>query len=482
MARIASREVIASFDAYLRRTATLPEPIIRARIKDLQAGRLRAPDSSSPAFRRTPVVPELVATGATMREETARGHGAASADERAARMRERHPIVRAPIAFPEHAQHAAEVPADDARARLAAFTQYVAERVEAGEVPWVDVPDLHRMNSLHDDRGNVFLGQNVRRLALDRRSGKALMRLLLAAEAASDNLRVGVYTTKRGLYYQHQARLADGEAGQVESDRAIAALATLLGVRRRSLGFVEARRGLMFGWLVLRDGEQILDVSKLGPRGIGVPRFTDDVEIAPTQTSFSSSRSTPSPFVLRRSAGGRPPAASSCAQRDSHRSRRASSWARWSTPSASRPCSASTGILAAFKSPSRLRTGPSRRRSRRPGSPATTCGGPGSIRPRSSAPATPTPGFRSTTTSVRPSAGCLPIRRTRTSTAACAKNSPSSSTWEPRSNWTRFSTTGASLTTTSRRRSSTPSWSSSEGRLQRAPTHRSSRGLRYSGL
>ncbi len=286
MARIASREVIASFDAYLRRTATLPEPIIRARIKDLQAGRLRAPDSSSPAFRPAPVVPGPVATGATMREETARGHGAASADERAARMRERHPIVRAPIAFPEHAQHAAEVPADDARARLAAFTQYVAERVEAGEVPWVDVPDLHRMNSLHDDRGNVFLGQNVRRLALDRRSGKALMRLLLAAEAASDNLRVGVYTTKRGLYYQHQARLADGEAGQVESDRAIAALATLLGVRRRSLGFIEARKGLMFGRLVLRDGEQILDLSKLGPRGVAVPRFTDDIEIVGSDADF----------------------------------------------------------------------------------------------------------------------------------------------------------------------------------------------------
>ncbi len=286
MARTATREVIASFDAYLRRTAALPEPIIRARIKGLQAGRLRAPDSSSPAFRRAPVVPGPVATGATMREETARGHGAASADERAARMRERHPIVRAPVAFPEHAQHAAEVAADDARARLAAFRQCIAEQVEAGEVPWVDVPDLHRINSLHDDRGNVFLGQNVRRLALDRRSGKAFMRLLLAAEVASANLRDGVYSTKRGLYYQHQARLADGDAGQVESDRAIASLANLLGVRRRSLGFVEAKRGLMFGHLVLRDGEQVLDLAKLGPRGLAVPRFTDDIELVDSDADF----------------------------------------------------------------------------------------------------------------------------------------------------------------------------------------------------
>ena len=201
-------------------------------------------------------------------------------------MRARHPIVRAPIPFPEHAQRAAEVPVDDARARLAAFKQYIAERVEAGEVPWVDVPDLHRANSLHDDRGNVFLGHNVRRLALDRRSGKAFVRLLLAAEAASDNLRDGVYTTKRGLYYQHQARLADADAGQVESDRAIASLANLLGVRRRSLGFVEAKRGLMFGHLVLRDGEQVLDLAKLGPRGLGVPRFTDDVEIVGSDADF----------------------------------------------------------------------------------------------------------------------------------------------------------------------------------------------------
>ncbi|MBK6690994.1 MAG: hypothetical protein IPG50_02105 [Myxococcales bacterium] len=316
MARTATREVIASFDAYLRRTAALPEPIIRARIKGLQAGRLRAPDSSSPAFRRAPVVPGPVATGATMREETARGHGAASDDERAARMRERHPIVRAPVAFPEHAQHAAEVAADDARARLAAFRQCIAEQVEAGEVPWVDVPDLHRINSLHDDRGNVFLGQNVRRLALDRRSGKAFMRLLLAAEVASANLRDGVYSTKRGLYYQHQARLADGDAGQVESDRAIASLANLLGVRRRSLGFVEAKRGLMFGHLVLRDGEQVLDLAKLGPRGSrSRDSRTTSNSSTPTRTSFSWSRSTPSPLGLRRLAGGRPPAASSYVQR-----------------------------------------------------------------------------------------------------------------------------------------------------------------------
>jgi DNA topoisomerase VI subunit A len=272
-------------------------------MKDLDEGRIPAPDASSEAFRR--VFPSAEATripddgiskngepsipsGATKLEEptAAPGSNSGSDDPRLAGLRARHPTVRAPVAFPEHALEADDASVDDVRARLAHFNDYVAARVQMGELPCVDLPDLHRANSIYDHRGNVFLGNGVRRLAFDRQGGKAFMRLLLTLETASDNLRNGVCTTKRGLFYYHQAKLPDAEARQVHSDRALAALANMLGVRRKTLGFVEARRGLVYGRLVIRDGGEVVDLSQVGPAGHAIPRFTDDIEIVSSDAAF----------------------------------------------------------------------------------------------------------------------------------------------------------------------------------------------------
>lgn len=305
MERMASREVIESLDAFLRRSTALSDDDIRMRMKDLDEGRMVMPDSSTEAFRRALVLPSAAATriphdvspkngrpsvpsGATKPEEPAAGWGSSSGsgDPRLAELRARLPMVHAPVAFPEHALEAADIPADHIRARLAHFNDYVAARVQAGELPCVDLPDLHRANSIYDHRGNVFLGHNVRRLAFDLQGGKPFMRLLLTLETASDNLLKGVCSTKRGLYYYHQAKLPDEDACQVDSDRAIAALANMLGVRRKTLGFVEARRGTVYGRLVIRDGGQIVDLSQVGPAGHVIPQFTDDVEIVSSDAAF----------------------------------------------------------------------------------------------------------------------------------------------------------------------------------------------------
>ena len=303
---MASRKVIEALGAFLRRSTAQSEDVIQARMKDLHEGRLRAPNSSSDAFRRALALPDAVETRIPdqalpqSERSSASSHNAATREEPAAalasraesedpkfvELRARHPAVRAPIAFPEEALRADDVPPDEAGRRLARFKDYVAARLQAGELPCVDLPDLHRTNSLYDDRGNVFLGHNVRRLALDRRGAMAFMRVVLTLEAAAANLRNGVSTTKRGLYYEHQTKLPDEGAGQVDSDRALAALANVLGVRRRALGFVEARRGMVYGRLVLRDGGTVVDLSQVGGAGHAIPRFTDDVEILSSDAAF----------------------------------------------------------------------------------------------------------------------------------------------------------------------------------------------------
>ena len=238
MARPASREIVNLLGAFLRRNAAaLSDDDIQVLMENLAKGHVQTPDSTSP----------FVLSGVDASH------------------------------FPEGALAAADLPPHDVRARLAHLTDYVAAQVRAGELPRIDLPDLHRANGIYDARGNVFLGHNVRRLAFDRQGAAAFMRLLLTLETASDNLRNGVFTTKRGLFYQHRAKLPDDD--QLDTDRSLASLANVLRVRRKSLGFVEARRGSVYGRLVMRDGGEVVDLAKVGPAGHAPPRFTDDLEI-----------------------------------------------------------------------------------------------------------------------------------------------------------------------------------------------------------
>jgi DNA topoisomerase-6 subunit A len=247
MGRLASRETVDLLGAFLRRQAALSDEDIQLRMENLANGRARRPDSHSPF-----VLP------------------AVDADDRA---------------FPEGALVAADLNAVDVRARIAHFTDHVTAQVKAGELPRIDLPDRHRANCIYDARGNVFLGHNVRPLAFDERGAEAFMRLLLALETASDNLRHQIHTTKRGLFYQHRTKLPN-DADQLDSDRALVSLANVLRVRRRALGFVEAPRGSVYGRLVIRDGTEVVDLAQVGPGGRAIPRFTDDVDIVSSDAAL----------------------------------------------------------------------------------------------------------------------------------------------------------------------------------------------------
>ncbi len=242
MTRPASREIVDLLGAFLRRNATaLSDDDIHVQMENIAEGCRETTDSSRP----------FVLSG-----------------------------VDAPTRslFPEDALAAADLPPHDVRERLLDLTDYVVAQVQQGALPRIDLPDLHRANGIFDARGNVFLGHNVRPLALDGQGGEAFMRLLLTLEVASDNLRSGVCTTKRGLFYQHRAKLPDDD-NQRDTDRALGSLANVLRVRRKALGFVETRRGSVYGRLVIRDGGEVVDLAQVGPAGRTIPRFMDDVEI-----------------------------------------------------------------------------------------------------------------------------------------------------------------------------------------------------------
>lgn len=57
-------------------------------------------------------------------------------------------------------------------------------------------------------------------------------------------------------------------------------------MRGAALGFVESRRGLVHGPIVVRDGQDVIDVSQLSPSGWSVPTRREDFEILESRAEF----------------------------------------------------------------------------------------------------------------------------------------------------------------------------------------------------
>jgi DNA topoisomerase VI subunit A len=281
MFKNASSEVIDALGAFLHRYAGFSSTDVRTHRDALGHGRAPVAKASSNVLRHNLDQVSNVESSSNVRQLSA-GAG----DSRLAGLLHRNPLLLTPPRFPTNALAAVDAPANEVLSRLADLSDQVAAQIRAGELPSIDIPDLHSANGVYDDRGNVFLGSKVRRLALDHQGGKAFVRLLLTIEKATENLRSGVHTTKRGLYYQHRAHFPDLNADQVDSDRALTALANILGVRRKSLGFVESQRGMVYGRLILRDGGQIVDLSQTALGGRSIDRFTEDTEILASDAGF----------------------------------------------------------------------------------------------------------------------------------------------------------------------------------------------------
>ncbi len=307
MANSPHREVIERLGAFLRLRSKFSDEDIDSSLRDLASRLAPNPDGPVGDGRNRPFVlgdaesievpqdvclapaqqhASTVKTAERNRAGNGRTRGQEPESHLAAHVSGHYQPTRVPISFPDHAVAAADLPAPDVYKRIAHLIDYVTDQIRAGELPYLDVPDAHSANAIYDDRGNVFLGHKLRRLTLDSKEVMAFMRLLLTLELAFENVQRGSHVTKRGLYYYHQTKLPDERCEQESSDRALSALSNILQVRRKTLGFVEARRGSIYGRLVIRSGTEVVNVSQLGPAGWSVPRFTDDVEILGSDATF----------------------------------------------------------------------------------------------------------------------------------------------------------------------------------------------------
>jgi DNA topoisomerase VI subunit A len=151
--------------------------------------------------------------------------------------------------------------------------------------PILKVPNRSSSNIIWDENNDMLLmGENTTsKSLLSLSSTTDMRRLAKVMEIVNDLLIQNLHATKREVYYMDVEGFG---REQKNSDALIEDVATILHSTRNSTHVIASAMGNCVGRLRLRDGNDILDLSRMGTQGWQVNPALDSVEILETDAEF----------------------------------------------------------------------------------------------------------------------------------------------------------------------------------------------------
>lgn len=167
----------------------------------------------------------------------------------------------------------------------------ILEQINRGEKPTLIIPKRTLSNTIYDiDNKILLLGPEVQyRSFIDVKEAKKFMQTLLMASIIFDALRNNEYPTIRDLYYRGKHTISyrsiDGKRvsentwdEQRESDSVMRDLEVYLSILREDLLILSKEKGKVVGNLVLRSGDDLIDLSKMGHGAYAIEPTPDLIE------------------------------------------------------------------------------------------------------------------------------------------------------------------------------------------------------------
>lgn len=183
----------------------------------------------------------------------------------------------------------------DPRKVLKALEEYgrgVLEDIKAGKNPYFDIPMRGISNVYFDEKARVIrMGDKLsRRYFLNVAHARKFMQTLLimayvkrlVSEGKHASLREAYYANKHTIPGTHENTFED----QSESDPIIEDLERMLGVLREEMHLTADRRGYIYGDIVIRDGEDEFNTSKLGRGGWAVPGTVEHLQFVEVNVDY----------------------------------------------------------------------------------------------------------------------------------------------------------------------------------------------------
>jgi len=158
--------------------------------------------------------------------------------------------------------------------------------------PYMRIPVRSLSNIKWDEQLKLLtLGdKKSRRYFFNIGHARKFMQTLLIASFCKDIIDENIHASIRDMYYNLKHSIGDSHENtfeeQAESDPLIVDIETSLVTLREQLHLLADRKGVVVGNVKVRDGEDIIDWSKLGSGGWSIPSVVEDITFEKVDADF----------------------------------------------------------------------------------------------------------------------------------------------------------------------------------------------------
>lgn len=191
----------------------------------------------------------------------------------------------------------------EARKRAAIYIRQkfseLAESITKGEKPVLVLPKRTLSNTIYDEKNKLLLlgPEAQRRSFADVNEAKKFMQTILMASIIYDALVNNEYPTIRDLYYRGKHSIVytslSGKRAhentweeQKESDSVIRDLEVYLNMLREELLILSKEKGKVVGNLVIKSGDDVIDLSKMGHGAYSIEPTPDLIEFKDVDAEY----------------------------------------------------------------------------------------------------------------------------------------------------------------------------------------------------
>lgn len=172
------------------------------------------------------------------------------------------------------------------------FGQEIVEQIDKEKKPHIKIPVRSLSNIVWKEEERLLkLGDKTsRRYFFNVGHARKFMQTLLVASFCKDIIDEDIHASIRDMYYNLKHTLGDSKENtfeeQQESDPIIVDLETSLQILREQLHLLADRKGVVVGYVKIRDGEDLIDWSKLGSGGWSIPSVVEDIKFEDVNADF----------------------------------------------------------------------------------------------------------------------------------------------------------------------------------------------------
>lgn len=175
----------------------------------------------------------------------------------------------------------------------------ISQLILKGERPVLVMPKRTLSNTIYDHRHKLLLlgPETLKRSFTDVNEARKFMQTMLMASIIYDSLVNNEYPTIRDLYYRGKHTISyrdiDGKVvhensweEQKESDSVIRDLEVFLNVLREELLILSKEKGKVVGNLVIRSGDDTIDLSRMGHGAYSIEPTPDLIEFKDVDAEY----------------------------------------------------------------------------------------------------------------------------------------------------------------------------------------------------